>query len=501
MSSINILINALDPEECRIAKVKDSKLEEFHIETAGREIIHGNIYKGVITRVEPALQCAFVDYGAERNGFLQKNEIHSDYFQDNPSRDLSIQNIISRGQEMLVQVTKDPIMKKGAMLTTFISLPGRYVVLMPGSKTIGVSRKIEDEAERSRLKAIVEDLKLPEGFGLIVRTAGAECNKTALSQDVRYLLKLWKNIKTKGLDQIAPALLYKEQNLVQRVIRDYFTTDASGILIDHPDIYREVKEQLNLISPRHTKIVKRYQGAKPIFTKYQLEEQIASIYESRVELKSGGSIVIESTEALVAIDVNSGKGIHQKSIEQTALHTDVEAAEEIARQLRLRDLGGLIVIDFIDMRDAKNKSEVERAMKTFLKTDKARVKVGKISQFGLMEMSRQRLRPSIEFGGFQTCPSCRGKGIIPSKETLGLSFLRKLRLETLKENLVQVTGIVPVEVADYLLNRKRREILDLESRRGLSIIIVGDPALAPGESKIVSEARSPEASQPLRSEG
>ncbi len=278
---------------------------------------------------------------------------------------------------MLVQVTKDPIVKKGAMLTTFISLPGRYVVLMPGSQTIGVSRKIEDEAERSRLKAIVEDLKLPEGFGLIVRTAGAECNKTALSQDVRYLLKLWKNIKNKGLDQSAPALLYKEQNLVQRVIRDYFTTDASGILIDHPDIYREVKEQLNLISPRHTKLVKRYQGAKPIFTKYQLEEQIASIYESRVELKSGGSIVIESTEALVAIDVNSGKGIHQKSIEQTAHHTNIEAAEEIARQLRLRDLGGLIVIDFIDMRDAKNKSEVERAMKTFLKTNKARVKVGK----------------------------------------------------------------------------------------------------------------------------
>ncbi|MBN1931947.1 MAG: Rne/Rng family ribonuclease [Desulfobacterales bacterium] len=485
--SIKILINAVDAEECRIANVRDSKLEAFHIESAAREITHGNIYKGIISRVEPSLQAAFVDYGADRHGFLQMHEIHSDYFQDNPLGDRSIKNMIKRGQEVLVQVTKDPIMKKGAMLTTYISLPGRYVVLMPGSKNIGISRKIEDEDERKRLKDIISTMKMPEGFGMIVRTAGINCTKTLLSKDVRYLLRLWKNIKTKGIEEQAPSLLYKERSLSVRSIRDYFTPDVTEILIDDEAVYQEVKDFIKIISPKNTKMVKLHKGAKPIFTKHQLENQIASIFESRVELKSGGSIVIEQTEALVAIDVNSGKATQKKSVEETAFTTNLEAVEEIARQLRLRDLGGLIVLDFIDMKDSKHKLEVERAMKAHLKADKARAKVGNISKFGLMEMSRQRIRPSIEFGGFLPCKYCHGKGLTPSTETLGLGFLRKLRLETLQPEISSVKGIVPVEVADYLLNRKRKEILDLEMRRNLKIRIEGDSTMAPGESKIVCD--------------
>jgi len=485
--SCKILINAADPEECRIAKVKDSKLEEFHIDSAAREITQGNIYKGVITHIEPGLQAAFVDYGSERHGFLQKHEIHRDYFQDTHAGDPSIKNIVKRGQELIVQVTKDPIMNKGAMLTTFISLPGRYVVLMPGSKNQGISRKIEDEDDRNRLKGMVNKLKLSEGFGLIVRTSAVNCRKTHLSKDLRYLLQLWKNINKKGVKEKSFALLYKERNFAVRSIRDYFTPDVAEILIDDAEIYNEVKEFIKIISPKHTKIVKHYKGEKPIFTKYQLENQIASIFESRVNLKSGGYIIITQTEALVAVDVNSGKGSHKDSIRQTAYLTNTEAAEEVARQLRLRDLGGLIVIDFIDMKDLKHKVEVERTMKAHLKGDKARTTIGKISKFGLMEMSRQRIRPSIEYGTYEPCRHCRGKGLTPSAETLGLSVLRKLSLETLKDEINRVTSIVPTEVADFLLNNKRKEIVDLEIRRHLSITIEGDRTMIPGESKIICE--------------
>ena len=485
--SSKILINAVDPEECRIAKVKDNKLEEFQIESAAKEIIHGNVYKAIISRIEPSLQAVFVDYGAERHGFLQQHEIHSDYFLDSPTgkQSKSINNIVKRGQELLVQVSKDPFMKKGAMLTTYISLPGRYVVLMPGSHSRGISRKIEDENERKRLKDIVGTLKIPEGYGLIVRTVGVNCTKTHLTKDLSYLLRLWENVKNNVIQQKAPALLYKEQNLALRSIRDYFTTDVSEILIDDAAVYNDVKYFVKIISPKHTKIVKLFKGSKPIFTKHQLESQIESIYESKVTLKSGGYIVIEQTEALVSIDVNSGKATQKKSIELTALQTNIEAAEEVARQLRLRDLGGLIVIDFIDMRDSKHRSETERTLKAFVKSDKAKTNIGRISKFGLMEMSRQRIRPSIEYGSFESCRHCQGKGLVPSTETLVLSFFRQLRLETLKADISSVKGVVPSEVAEYLLNKKRREILDLEERRNLSITIEGDSTMDPGKNKII----------------
>jgi ribonuclease E len=484
-----ILINAIDPEECRIAKVEDNRLAEFHIESASREIIHGNIYKAIVSRIEPALQAAFVDFGADRQGFLQKHEIHSDYYLDTPSGDQSIKNLIKRGQELLVQVVKDPIMNKGAMLTTYISLPGRYAVLMPGSENRGISRKIEDEAERKRLKEIVTSLEIPEGLGVIVRTAGLQCTKTQIARDVQYLLRLWRDINQKGISETAPALLYKERSLAVRSIRDYFNQDVKEILIDDESVHEEIRKFVQLISPKQTKIVKHYKAEKPIFAKFQLEEQIASIYESRVKLKSGGSIVIEQTEALVAIDVNSGKGTQKKSIEETALMTNLEAAEEIARQLQLRDLGGLIVLDFIDMREPKNRAEVEKALKNHLRSDKAKASVGKISKFGLMEMSRQRIRPSIEFGSYDTCPHCMGKGMIPSTETLGLRFLRKLKMASLKQGTRHVKCTLPVAVSDYLLNKKRKEILELETRHDLSISVQTDPKMAPGDSNITCEQR------------
>ena len=451
-----ILINAVDQEECRIAKVIDSKLEEFHIENASREITQGNIYKGVITRIEPSLQAVFVDYGAERHGFLQRHDIHRDYFHDSPNGDFHLGTIVKRGQEVLVQITKDPIAQKGAMLTTFISLPGRYMVLMPGSDSRGISRKIESEEERQRLKDILGSLKLPDEYGAIVRTAGANCNKTQLSKDLNYLMRLWKNIKASVGREQAPALLFKERNLVLRSIRDSFTPEVTEVLIDDAPVYYEVKDFIKIISPKHIKIVKLYKGDKPLFTKFQLENQIASIFDNRVPLVSGGSIVIEQTEALVAIDVNSGKATQKKSIEETALQTNLEAAEEIARQLRLRDLGGLIVID---LREMRNRAEIERTMKNFIKSDKARIKVGRISGFGLMQMSRQRIRPSIEFSSYVPCKNCQGKGVTPSTETLVLGFLRELRLKTLKGDLTSVKGVAPPEVARYLLNKKRKEIV------------------------------------------
>lgn len=485
-----ILINAIDPGECRIAKVVDNCLDEFRTESAGHEITHGNIYKAIITRVEPSLQAVFVDYGVERNGFLQQQEIHSDYYQDALSGERAIDSLVKKGQEVIVQVVKDPVGKKGALLTTYISLPGRQIVLMPGTENRGISRKIEDEAERKRLKEIVHSLELPKEYGMIVRTAGMGCTKTQLQKDLRYLRRLWRIIIAKGTSEEAPTILYKDRSLAVRSIRDYFTPDVDEILVDDESVYQEIKSFVNIIAPRHERIVRYHNVEKPIFTKYQLEEQIATIFESRVPLQSGGSIVIEPTEALVTIDVNSGRATQNKGIEQTALTTNLEAAEEAARQLRLRDLGGLIVIDFIDMHEQKNRLEVEKRLRDHLKRDKARVRTGRISQFGLLEMARQRVAPSIEFGSTVRCPHCRGKGIVPSTETLALRFFRQLKIKISKPGLRTVRGVVPTAVANYVLNRKRREIVELESRHGFVLTIEGDAAMLPGECRIEAESQN-----------
>ncbi|RTZ98939.1 MAG: ribonuclease [Deltaproteobacteria bacterium] len=485
-----ILINAVDSEECRIAKVKEGHLEEFHIENAGRQITRGNIFKGIVTRVEPSLQAAFIEYGGPKHGFLQKHEIHSDYYRDDLQDNRSIKHLVKRGQELLVQVTKDPEGTKGAMLTTMISLPGRYMVLMPGSENKGISRKIEDEEERRRLKEIISGINVPDGYGLIVRTAGKKCSKTVILNDYRYLMRLWKTIKGNVMKVQAPALLYQERNLVERSLRDYFTTDITEILIDDESAYREAKQFMRIISPKYGRIVKRYKGTKPIFSKYELESQIAMIFENRVPLKSGGSLVIEPTEALVAIDVNSGKATSGASIEETAYKINIEAAEEIARQLRLRDLGGLIVLDFIDMKDKKHRRKVEQTLKKYLKTDKAKSSVGLISKFGLLEMSRQRIRPSIRFGSYEICRYCRGKGAVPSVDTLGLKFLRELNSKTLKSNLTRIRGVVPRAVADYLLNKKRKDLIDIEASKNIEVVIEASDHMIPGDSEIVQTLSS-----------
>jgi ribonuclease E len=480
-----ILINALDPDESRIATIKDNKLEQFHIETTAKQVTQGNIYKGIVTRVEPSLQAVFVDYGAPKNGFLQKNEIHKDYFQDVKSGNKALFNLIKKGQELIVQVTKDPISTKGAMLTTFISLPGRLSVLMPGSTTRGVSRKIDDEEERKRLVSIVKTMKIANGFGMIVRTAGRNSTKTMFNADLRYLMRVWKNIDKNAIQNSAPSLLYKEQNLAVRSLRDYFTSDVQEILIDSTDVFKEVKDFIMVIAPKQKQIVKLFKGEKPIFTKYQLEDQIASIYKKEASLKSGGFLVVEQTEALVSIDVNSGKSTKKKNIEETAFHTNIEACEEVARQLRLRDMGGLIVVDFIDMREKKHKAEVTKALKKHLKSDKAKTKVGGITKFGLMEMSRQRIRHAITFGSYEACRHCKGRGQIPSVETQGLALLRQLNLKALKPEVKEIKGVVPKEVAFYLLNKKREELMDIESKREVLISIEGDSDMVSGESSTI----------------
>jgi len=479
-----ILINAVDPEECRIAKIFENQLEEFQIEMTSREITKGNIYKGIVVRAEPSLQAVFVDYGANRHGFLQKHEIHSDYFQDNPSRENSIQHVIKPNQELLVQVTKDPVNKKGAMLTTFISLPGRHIVLMPGSKNRGISRKIDDDKERIRIKQMLEGITIPCDYGVIVRTASDKCTKAVLSKDMRSLMRIWKTIKKLGLKSKAPSILYKEPHASIRIIRDYFTEEVMEILVDNKTIYQELKESIELMSPRHKKLVKLYTGAEPIFTKYGLDEQIAYIYKNRVPLKSGGSIVIDQTEALVAIDVNSGKATKEGCVEDTAYKTNLEAAEIIAHQLRLRDLGGLIVIDFIDMKEDKHRVRIEKVLKDYVKLDKARVKIGKISKFGLLEMSRQRMNSSIEYRSYTKCPYCKGHGNIPTAETDALCTLRKIRMSISKKEFASVETIIPTQVASYLLNRKRKEIIEMEDRFNLTVTIIGDDNLIPGECKI-----------------
>ncbi|MBW2646962.1 MAG: Rne/Rng family ribonuclease, partial [Deltaproteobacteria bacterium] len=351
----------------------------------------------------------------------------------------------------------------------------------------GISRKIEDEKERQRLKKVIESFKISKEFGAIVRTVGEGQAKTALSSDLQYLLRLWRTINELGISQSAPALLYKERHVVIRSLRDRFTTDVKEILVDNSDVFEDVKQFMKVIAPRQTRVVRLHKDPKPVFTKYNLENQIASIFARRVPLKSGGSIIIDPTEALVAIDVNSGKATKEKSIESTAFKTNCEAVEEVARQLRLRDLGGLIVIDFIDMRDKKHKIAVEKALKSGTKEDKARISIGRISKFGLMEMSRQRLRPPIEYGTYIPCIYCRGKGMTPSVETLALAFLRKLRSAAIKGENGRVKGSVPIDVADYLLNKKRKELLEIEQRHNLMILIEGDRTLPPGEDRIVCE--------------
>ena len=486
-----MLINASHPEENRVAIVVDGILSELDIEIAGQEQSKGNIYKAVVVRVETGLQAAFVDYGAEKLGFLQIGEIHPNLY---PAKDDSkgrprIADILKRGQEIMVQIVKEERGNKGAALTTFLSIPGRYMVLMPDSTTKGVSRKISDDPERKKLKKTMAELDLPERMGYIVRTAGIGKDKEELKRDFDYLVRLFEGI-TSHKDQIkAPAQLYQESNLAIRSIRDYFTTDIDEVLIDAHDIYQDAKDFFSLVMPELGHLVKQHRERRPIFSRYQIEEQIDALSKNQISLPSGGSIVIDQTEALVAIDVNSGKMASESGIEATALKTNVEAAAEVGRQLRLRDLGGLVVIDFIDMRDRKNTREVEQALRKALKNEKAKVSVGRISQFGLLEMSRQRLKPVLSVGSYMGCPHCKGAGKIKSAEAQAVTLLRQIHTTASKGQIAHIDAKVPMDAANYLLNQKRATIVKLEKQLDLEITIYGSSDLLPGEIELESRKK------------
>ncbi|MBE0598002.1 MAG: Rne/Rng family ribonuclease [Desulfuromonadales bacterium] len=497
--SKKMLINATHPEENRVAIVEDGILTELDIEIAGKEQTKGNIYKAVVVRVEPGLQAAFIDYGGERLGFLQMGEIHPLYLRDGDTdtdmRGRRITDVLRRGQELLVQVVKEERGTKGAALTTFLSLPGRYMVLMPDSDTKGVSRKIEDDSQRRKLKEAMTSLDLPSTFGYIVRTAGIGQKKEELKRDFNYLVRVWEKIQEQARQARAPSLIYKESNLVIRSLRDYFSSDMDEVLVDDIRVCQEAKDFFQEVMPEYAKLVKLHQEKRPIFSRYQIEEQIETISKNKVPLPSGGSIVIDATEALVAVDVNSGKMAGETNVESTAYKSNLEAAAETARQLRLRDLGGLIVIDFIDMRDRKHIREVEKCLKDSLKYDKARVTVGRISQFGLLEMSRQRIKATLAEGSFLSCPHCFGSGKVKSFEAQAVSFLRKLHGAIAKGQIGRVEGEVPLEVATYLLNSKREELLDMERLHQVVIVIKGRPDLLPSQMELVSMRREKEESQ------
>ena len=477
-----MLINVADPEESRMAIVEDGVLAELIIETPLQELSRGNISKGEIVKLEPSLHATFVDYGGTRHGFLPFSEIHPDYYTQDPKADRResrprMQEIIKPHQEVLVQLEKEETATKGAALTTYISLPGRYLVLMPGSDGGGISRKIEGEKERQKMKEIVQQLELPPGMGLIVRTAGFGRHKSDLAKDLHYLLRLWESIQAKAKKMPTPSQIYRERDLVIRSIRDYFTPDIDEVLIDSKEVYNQAKDFLRAVMPRYQDKVKLYHEKRPLFSKYELEKQIETIYERKVSLRSGGSIVIDPAEALVAVDVNSGRATQGRGIEETAFKTNLEAAEEISRQLRLRDLGGLVVIDFIDMWDRKHKQEVERALRNALKPDKARIEMGRISRFGLLELSRQRLRPALSSRSFISCAKCNGTGMVKSTEAAAIAVLRRVQAGMAKGACTQVKVEVPDEVATYLLNQKRAELVRLEEQCNLKIQIIGQPGL------------------------
>jgi len=469
-----MLINATQEEEIRVALVDGQKLYDLDIESPGHEQKKANIYKGRITRVEPSLEAAFVDYGAERHGFLPLKEISREYFPQGYSFDgrPNIKEVVREGQEVIIQIDKEERGQKGAALTTFISLAGSYLVLMPNNpRAGGISRRIEGD-ERQELKDSLGQLEMPDGMGLIVRTAGVGKSYEELDYDLKALMKHWSAITTEAQNRPAPFLIHQESNVVFRAIRDYLRRDVGEILIDNPRIFEEAKLYIQQFRPDFAHRVKMYQGEVPLFMHFQIETQIETAFRREVRLPSGGSIVIDSTEALTAIDINSSKATKGGDIEETAFNTNLEAADEIARQLRLRDLGGLIVIDFIDMTPVRHQREVENRLKEAVKQDRARVQIGRISRFGLLEMSRQRLRPSLGESATHVCPRCHGRGTIRSTESSALSILRLIEEEAIKDNTSQIHAQVPVSVATYLMNEKRDSIRRIESRLGIRIYII-----------------------------
>ena len=468
-----MLINATQPEERRLAIVDGQKLLDFETEIEGREQRKGNIYKAVITRVEPSLEACFVDYGEDRHGFLPFKEISKNYFREGvDAKNARIQDAVKEGDNLLVQVEKEERGNKGAALTTFVSLAGRYLVLMPNNpRGGGVSRRIEGE-QREELKEALDQLEYPKGMSLIARTAGIGRAASELQWDLNYMLKLWDAIDGASKAGKGAFLIYQESSLVIRAIRDYFTADIGEILIDTDDIYEQAAQFMNHVMPETANRVKRYKDDAPLFSRFQIEHQIETAFSRTVNLPSGGAIVIDHTEALVSVDVNSARATRGSDIEETATRTNLEAADEVARQMRLRDLGGLIVVDFIDMEESKNRREVEQRLRDALRSDRARVQFSSISKFGLLELSRQRLRPALSEGSHITCPRCNGTGHIRDTESSALQILRMVQEESMKENTAAVHVQVPVEVTSFLLNEKRTEITKIELKQRVTVLLV-----------------------------
>ena len=538
MSTKRMLIDATHAEETRVVIVDGTRLEDFDVEVESRRQLKGNIYLAKVTRVEPSLQAAFVDFGGNRHGFLAFSEIHPDYYQipvadrealiaeqreaeaeaeendgageEDPDevsvqsvggddtdeveirrpvkshRQYKIQEVIKRRQILLVQVVKEERGNKGAALTTYISLPGRYCVLMPNTaRGGGISRKISNSADRRKLKTILNEFDIPSGVAVIVRTAGSKRTKAEIKRDYDYLMRLWNQVRETTLESIAPCLVHEEGNLIKRAIRDLYSKDVENVIVEGTEAYRVAKDFMKLLIPSHSKRVQPYKDATvPLLHRYQVESQLDAMHDPVVTLKSGGYIVLSQTEALVAIDVNSGKATKERNIEETALQTNMEAAEEVARQLRLRDLAGLVVIDFIDMEIHRNQIKVERQLKEGMKNDRARIQMGRISPFGLLELSRQRLRPSIMESSTGPCPHCGGTGALRSVESAALSVIRAIEEEGMKGRSTSITVHVATPVALYILNQKRIALADIESRYGFSVTLTGDDSLIAPDTRI-----------------
>jgi len=503
-----MLINAVHKEQMRMATVNEKgSLIEFNIEMSVREPIIGNIFKSKVLKVERGLQAAFVDYGGDKDGFLPLKDVNHDYLTEQGNGQSNGKSVLKAGQEIIVQAVREAIGNKGALLTSYISLPGRYLVLLPHKPGGGISRKVEDEEDRQKIKNIMEQIKIPEDIGFIVRTAGFNRTKQEIFRDYQLLMRLWKEICKKASDIDAPALIYQETDFGVRSLRDYLTPEIDEIWVDDQETFRKMRAYLKAVAPRHLRMMKHYKEKTPIFDRFQLEEQIGVIYRERVEMKSGGYIIINPTEAMITIDVNSGRGSHKKNIEETAFQANIEACEEIARQLRLRDLGGLIVIDFIDMMDKKHIADVEKSFKKALSLDRARIQLSRISKFGMLELSRQKKQSTIQEISYTRCPYCKGSGLRPSLEYAALGAFRKIESEAVKGIYSELRIILPHEIADYILNRKRSELLNLESMFHLTLHIAGSMEIAWDKVEIqqtikekILDAPEPPEETPLKTE-
>jgi len=467
-----MLISADHPEEVRAVIIENGKLEEFIVEHSGQELLKGNVYLGAISRIEPGIEAAFVDVGWKKFGFLPfKDVLKENYIKTGEKKaKIRIQDVLIRGQKVLVQVVKEGRDHKGPSLTNAVTIPGRFVVLMNGSDSSGVSRKIEDEAERKKLKVIVKNLNIPENMGVIVRTAGLGRSKIELQRDIQMLLKIWNEIqKTKISSSVAPCLLYKGPGMVVRTVRDHFTADTTEIIVDNPDSFKELKEFIKIMMPRMSRRIKLYQDSKPLFWKYNVEEQIQNIYRRTINLPSGGSIVFDTGEAMVSIDVNSGRATGESDLEETALRTNLEAADAIGRELRLRDLGGLVVIDFIDMFQKKNKTLVEKQLKISSKSDKARINMAHLSRFGLMELSRQRIAPPVKDAVFNKCVNCDGSGHVKTDNAASLDVMREIQNIISDDGVKKLIVTVSSTVAQCILNHKKEYLVETEDKHNVKI--------------------------------